>query len=322
MNTPGMGKPEAHEPALASGAPADGGPAARPAQLAVGAAASIALLLWSGTAVANKIAVGEMDPLTAGVLRSMLAGLIAIVIAVLGRFPLPRERSDKALLVIAGTASFAVWPMLLSLGLGRTTANHGALIMALIPVFTGLISAGFERRRPRPGWCAGALVALAGTVILVTHRAGVHSGGGGEALGDFIILAGVGVCALGYVAGGRLAPLIGTRATTFWGLACASLMLVPVFILVAPRTDWSAVTAMGWGSIAYMTLLSSLLGYSLWFWALGHGGIARIASWQFAQPVMTLMLAALILGEAITLPLILAGAVILAGTWLAQRKAA
>jgi len=70
-----------------------------------------------------------------------------------------------------------------------------------------------------------------------------------------------------------------------------------------------------------MTLLSSLVGYALWFWALGHGGIARIGSLQFAQPVMTLVLATLILAEAVTSTLVLSGVIILAGTWLAQRRA-
>lgn len=304
----GQGSGDARQPRVPTGA-------------AVGTAAAIALALWSGTAIANKIAVGDMDALTAGVLRSMLAGFVAIAIAVGARLPLPPGRGNKALLVIAGTACFAVWPMLLSLGLGRTTANHSALIMALIPVFTGLISAAFERRVPRRGWVAGAILALAGTFVLVTRRGGVPEVGGASPLGDLIVMAGVGICALGYVAGGRLTPLIGTRATTFWGLACASVVLIPVFIVLAPRTDWGTVSIAGWSSIAYMTLMSSLLGYALWFWALGHGGIARIGSWQFCQPVMTLMLAALILGEPVTLPLALAGAVILAGTWLAQRNA-
>lgn len=287
----------------------------------MGSAASLALLLWSGTAVANKIAVADIDALSAGVLRSMLAGVIAIVIAVAGRLPLPPGPSNKALLAVSGTACFAAWPMLLSLGLGHTTANHSALIMALIPVFTGLIAAAFDRRAPRLGWYAGAALALVGTAILVTTRGGPLAAAGASPTGDLIVMAGVGVCALGYVAGGRLTPLIGTRATTFWGLACASLVLVPVFVLLAPRTEWSAVSAAGWAGIAYLTLMSSLLGYALWFWALGHGGIARIGSWQFGQPVMTLILAALILGESVTLPLALAGAIILAGTWLAQRSA-
>jgi drug/metabolite transporter (DMT)-like permease len=302
---------------------AQGGSAAgsAPGQFAVVAAAVAALLFWSGTAIANKIAVGHMDALTAGVLRSMLAGFVAIAIATLGRLPLPPGGLNKFMLAVTGTASFAVWPMLLSLGLGYTTANHSALIMALIPVSTGLIAAAFDRRAPRRGWWGGAALALVGTAFLITERSGPLSVAGASVTGDLIVLAGVAVCGLGYVTGGRLTPLIGTRATTFWGLACASIVLVPVFVLLAPRTDWSAVSAAGWAGIAYMTLLSSLLGYGLWFWALGHGGVARIGSFQFGQPVMTLVLAALILGEAVTAPLMIAAAIILVGTWLAQRRA-
>lgn len=284
-------------------------------------AAALALTLWGGTAIANKIAVAEIDPMSAGVLRSMLAGFIAITVVAALRLPLPTGLGNKLLLVLVGTASFAAWPMLLSLGLGYTTANHAALVMALIPVSTGLIAAMFDRRMPRLGWWGGVALALIGTVILVTERGGPLGVEGASLAGDLIVLAGVGICGLGYVVGGRLTPLIGTRAVTFWGLACASVVLVPVFIALAPRTDWAAVSATGWGAIAYLTLMSSLLGYALWFWALAHGGIARIGALQFAQPVLTLVLAALILAEAITPPLVVAGAVIIAGTWWSQRQA-
>ncbi|MDJ0951398.1 MAG: DMT family transporter [Alphaproteobacteria bacterium] len=294
-----------------------------PLPLPVAAAAAGALLLWSGTAIANKIAVGHMDAMTAGILRSMLAGLIAAGVALACRFPFPRIGRQRGLLVLSGVASFAAWPMLLSLGLGRTTANHAGLIMAMIPVFTGLIAAAFERRWPRLGWWVGVALALVGTFFLVFHRGdGTSDAGEVTVLGDLIVLSGVVICALGYVTGGKLSPVIGTWATTFWGLALACLVLVPAFALLAERTDWSAVGSAGWLAIAYMTFLSSLLGYAAWFWALGHGGIARIGSWQFAQPVMTLGFAALILAEAITLPLLISAAAILAGTAIAQRQAA
>lgn len=307
-----------------TGAAPAAGQAQTPAlSAAVAGAVLLTLLLWSGTAIANKVAVAHMDAMTAGVLRSMLAGLIAAGIAAAARLPFPPTGRQRGLLVLSGVTSFAVWPALLSLGLGYTTANHAGLIMAMIPVFTGLIAAAFDRRWPRAGWWAGVLVAGAGTFVLLFYRSGgALLAEGGSLLGDLIVLSGVAVCALGYVAGGRLSPVIGTWATTFWGLAAATVLLVPGFLLLAPRTAWDAVGAEGWAAIAYLTLLSSLAGYAAWFWALGRGGIARIGSWQFAQPVLTVLLAALLLGEAVTLPLLLSAAAILAGTALAQRKAA
>ena len=66
---------------------------------------------------------------------------------------------------------------------------------------------------------------------------------------------------------------------------------------------------------------SSIAGYALWFWALGQGGITRIGTWQFGMPVAGLLIAALMLGEILTWQLGLAGAIILVGTFIAQRNA-
>jgi drug/metabolite transporter (DMT)-like permease len=61
------------------------------------------------------------------------------------------------------------------------------------------------------------------------------------------------------------------------------------------------------------------VGYVGWYWALAHGGIARIATIQFIQPISGIALAALVLGEHVTAPLVLAAAVVIAGVWVAQR---
>ena len=285
-------------------------------------AAFLALTMWSGTAIANKIAVGYMSGLTAGVLRSMLAGLIALAIAVGLRLPTPVSGRDRLLLIGSGLASFAVWPALISVGLERTTASHTAVIMALIPVFTVLIAQLTERRLPGAGWWLGAGAAFAATALLVASRGAptaASSADGASVAGDLIVLAGTVVCATGYVAGGRLAAKIGTVATTFWGLAVAMLLLLPVFGLVVAETEWAEVPVQGWVAIAWLTLLSSLAGYALWFYALSRGGIARIGSLQLAMPVVTIVAAALILGEALTPRIALIAIVIVGGAWWTHR---
>jgi drug/metabolite transporter (DMT)-like permease len=133
-------------------------------------AAVLALALWSGTVIATKVAVVYMSGLTAGVLRSMLAGVVAMVIALLFRLPRPSAGTDRFLLIASGLASFAVWPALMSVGIERTTASHAAIIMAMIPVFTVLITHMVEWRLPQPGWWLGAAAAFVATVILVMDQ--------------------------------------------------------------------------------------------------------------------------------------------------------
>ncbi len=189
----------------------------------------------------------------------------------------------------------------------------------MIPIFTGLIAAAFDRAWPHVAWWAGISIAGAGTVFFISYGGSeTLSAGGASATGDLIILGGAVVCALGYVTGGKLSLVIGTWATTFWGLAIAAVATIPVAVAFAPRTDWFAVTGTSWLSLGYLAFIGSLTAYLAWFWSPGHGGITRMSSWQLGQPVVTLVLAAIVLGEAITPPLLLSGAVILTGTGLAQ----
>ncbi len=57
-----------------------------------------------------------------------------------------------------------------------------------------------------------------------------------------------------------------------------------------------------------------------WYWALAAGGIARVGSIQFAQPVISLLLAIPILGEVVTPKLALAAAAIIGGVFIARRR--
>jgi drug/metabolite transporter (DMT)-like permease len=287
------------------------------------AAAAMALVLWSGTPISNKIALDYMDSLTVGSARSMIAGLVAVVVALLLKLPFPDGSRDRAILLVSGVCSFAAWPVTMSIGIGRTTVGHAALIMAMIPLFTVLIGALVQRRRPRAGWWFGAGMALTGALFLMMKRGITFAtfDDGSSIVGDLVVLGGGVTCSIGYVAGAVLSPKIGTVATTFWGLAMALVIQLPLFAKIAGRTAWSAVPVGGWLALGWLTILSSLTGYALWYFALGRGGIGRIGSLQLALPVATLIAAAIILSEPITVSLAVACVVIIFGTFFAQRHA-
>lgn len=283
-------------------------------------AAAVAVTLFAATPAATKYAVAAIDPLTAGVLRAVLAGSIALVFVLAMRMPLPGDRRGRALLAVSAACSFAAFPLLISLSLARTTTAHVALILAALPVFTGLLGALVERRRPGGAWWMGVAVALAGEAALI----GFHeTDPGGRAVaslsGDLIALAASIIVSAGYVAGSRLAPRIGAWGATFWSLALAGAVLAPLLALLAGGVDWPAVGPAGWGGMAWLVLCSSLLGYVAWYWALAAGGVARIAPAQFVQPVISLVLAVLLFGESLTGPLVLSAIAIMAGVAIARR---
>jgi drug/metabolite transporter (DMT)-like permease len=68
-----------------------------------------------------------------------------------------------------------------------------------------------------------------------------------------------------------------------------------------------------------LALFSSLLAYVAWYWALAGGGVGRISTLQFLQPLVTLGLAILLFSETLTPGLLVSGAAILFGVAIARR---
>ncbi len=286
--------------------------------LAAYGAAGVAVLIWGATPAATKLAVGEFDPVTAGILRTVLAGAVVLPLAAARRMPLPASNRHWGLLALSAVGGFLAFTLLFSLGVKQTSAGHAALINAGIPIFTGLFGAIAERRVPGRRWMLGMAIAFAGVGLLIGFRGGA---GSGEAtvVGDLLCLASSAAAGLGYVAGSRLSLRIGTVSTTFWGIGIAALVQVPLLAFLWGATDWPAVTVVGWSAVLYLALGSSILGYIGWYWALAAGGVVRIAPVQFAQLVVGLILAVTVFNETLTPPLVLGSIAVLGGIALARR---
>ena len=282
-------------------------------------AASVAVLIWGGTPIATRIAVESIDPAMVGMLRTLLAALLAPFLLLALRVPRPNGGNTRPLLAFAGLCAFVGFPVLFSIGIDYTTASHAALILAMQPVFTALAAHLVERSWPGRRWVAGAVLAAAGAFALVYFRIGIAEGTAQSWVGDLLILAAGFLASIGYVGGGRAARSFPALGVTLWGLAIGGLALLPLFAWRAGAVDWSAGTAASWSAVAYLAFAVSALGYLLWYWALAKGGIARIGTLQFMQPVASLVLAVLLLSEPMTLPLAACAALVLAGTILAHR---
>lgn len=281
-------------------------------------AGGLSILIWGATPAATKFAVQGIDAFTVGGLRTVIAGALVLPALFLLRLRPPRDRSGWTLLAISSVSGFVAFPILFSLALAHTSTAHAGLILAPLPVLTGLIGAAVERRMPGGLWWPGAALAFAGEAVLV----GLRDDGGGEAtlLGDLLAFAAGLSVAGGYVAGSRLSPAIGTWSVTAWGAAIGAVPMLPVVGWLSLSGGWSGAGPVAWSAILYLAVFSSLLAYVAWYWALAAGGVARIALLQFMQPVVTLVLAALLFGEAMTAPLLLSAAVVLLGVAVARRR--
>jgi drug/metabolite transporter (DMT)-like permease len=257
---------------------------------------------FSATLPATRLAVGHLDPTLVGLGRSLVAAVLALVLLLLVRRPVPNSRQIKSLFV-AASGVIVGFPLLSAWALKQLPAAHGAIVIAILPLFTAIAGALRTRVRPSFGFW---LVSVAGSATVLTFSA--LSDAGGLQKADVILLAAAMVGAIGYAEGGRLAKEIGGWQVICWALVLAAPFLVlPVGIAIYQHGITAPQEA--WLGFAYVSVVSQLLAFFLWYQGLALGGVVRVSQVQLVQPFLTLAISAALLGEKIT-PVMLGAAVI------------
>lgn len=289
---------------------------AHPTSAAAFGLAAFAVLCWGITPAITALQVSELPPLEAGLMRSVLAVPLALLFILLKRLRTPVDARTWMWLLLSGFAAFCGFPILFALGVSRTSTAHAALILACMPVVAGGLGALLDRRMPQTGWFIGAVLAMTGEALLITNR---DSTGQATLPGDLLCISAAFISGSGYVAGSRVTARIGTWSTTLWGAAIAGSAQLPLLIWLSTDVNWASVTYVGWGATLYLAVFATLLAYAAWNWAINHGSVVRIAPVQFAQPLVSLIFAVVLLSEVITVEIIVATAMILGGIVFASR---
>ncbi|GAA2235977.1 DMT family transporter [Herbiconiux moechotypicola] len=260
------------------------------------------MLAFSFTLPFTRIAVTGIDPLVVGAGRAVVAAALGAVVLAVTRSRIPSRRLWLRLLVVAAGVVVG-FPFLTSFALQTAPASHGAVVIGLLPAATAVVAV--LRGRERPGllfWVASA----AGAAAVIGFTVVTSGGFGGVHLSDLLLLGAVVAAAVGYAEGALLAREIGSWQVICWALVAASpLMLALTAVGVAAHPPTAGVD--GWLAFAYLAGVSMFLGFFAWYRGLAIGPIASISQIQLVQPVLSILWAALLLGEQLT-PATLVGA--------------
>ena len=281
--------------------------------------AVLCMVIWGASPIATRLATEDMEPLLVAVLRTVLAALVAVPLVAAGGMRPPANRHSRLLLAVSAASAFVIFPVVYTIGQDRTSAMHGVAILAGLPVFTGLWAALVMRRRPSAWWLAGCAIALAGEAVIIAVR---DSGSDDTATltGDLIVLGAALAVSSGYIAGALLVPRgVPSATTTYWGVILGAIVLAPVGIGFVAAGHEPHGDAASWGALLFLAVMVSIVGYVGWYWALAQGGMMRMAPLMFLQPISGLVLAALVLGERLSLALVVGAAFVLGGVAVARR---
>lgn len=230
------------------------------------------------------------------------------------RVPLPERRHWAGLAVVALGVVLG-FPLLTTLALRTTDTSHAAVVVGALPLVTAVLAAVRVGTRPSPlFWSA----AVTGGAVVVGFA--LWQGGGALTTGDLFLFASLLVCAAGYVEGGRLASVMPGWHVIGWALIGALPLTVPaaaVALALEPVHPGGQALA----GLVWVSVVSQFLGLMVWYRGMAAIGVARASQLQLAQPLLTLVWAAGLLGEhlgALTAPAAVAVLVCVAVTQRAR----
>jgi drug/metabolite transporter (DMT)-like permease len=272
------------------------------------AVALVALyLVWGSTYLAMRFAVEGLPPLGMGGVRFVLAGSVLLAIVRWRGLALPTKK-QWALSVPLGALFFLCGNGLVVIAEKTIDSSIAAVVCATTPLVAGAIG-GMMGERPSRAEVIGTALGLSGVAVLAFGSPLATSG----ARGLFVLFAPV-----GWAIGSMLSRRAGAT-----GLGCAASQMISggVWMLLASAlagehvpAELSFRSAFAW---SYLVLFGSLVGFSAYVFLLGRTRPAVAMSYAYVNPIVAVLLGALLGGEHIGPATILATALIAAGVMCA-----
>ncbi len=270
------------------------------------------VVMWSSAFTSARIAVAYMSPLLLLSVRFLISGLIAVTVArLLGQRIVLSARQWGAV-VLFGLLQNGVYLGANFVAMQWIEAGLAAIIASLLPLLVAVLSRVILKERLPNMGVLGLFAGLAGVVVIMGSRLS----GGADLAGVLLAFLGVGALALatllvrGATSSGNVLMVVGLQML----VACAALFPVSLaFETWHIMWNWQLLAA-----FTYTTLVPGVMATLVWFMLVRRIGATRAASYHFLNPFLGVAVAAIVVGESLSLQDMLGVVVITAGIIMVQ----
>ena len=267
-------------------------------------------LIWSSAFTSARFIVADASPLAALSLRYLVSGLIGVGLArALGQSWRLTPAQWRATISF-GILQNAVYLGLFFVAMQTIEASLAAIIASTMPLMVAIAAWLLLGERVGPLGIAGLIVGIGGVALIMGTR-----------LTEGVDLTGVAICFIGVLAltvatltvrgassGGNLLMIVGLQML----VGCVALTFATL-LFETPRVTPSWPLAI---AFVYTCLLPGLVATWVWFALVGRIGATRAATFHFLNPFFGVVIAGILLGEALG-PRDIVGAIIIAAGILA-----
>jgi drug/metabolite transporter (DMT)-like permease len=272
--------------------------------------------IWSLSFVFMRVVAPPLGPVWTAALRVLIGGAALVAWLTYSRQDANLREYWRAYLLI-GAVNSALPFFLFAYAALSLPASYLAILNATVPLYAVLLGAMFLHEPLTPAKLVGIATGIAG-VALVTGIGAIEMNAktwlaAAAALGAALCYA---VAAVGIK---LRAQALSPYAIAAWSQVFAGLVLLPPAALLPPPGPFTPIVA---ACLAGLALLCSAVAYLLYFRLIRDVGPTRTATLTFLLPAFGIVWGALLLDEAITLPMLAGAALIVGGTAAVLRPSA
>lgn len=279
--------------------------------------ALLTMVIWATTYISTKVLLQNLEPIEILFYRFVLAYLVLIIIH--PKFKKLHKFREELLFISAGISGVTLYYMIENVALKYTLASNVGLFISVAPILTAILSNFFiEHGGLTKKLVLGFLIAMIGIFLVLFNGNFVLKL---NPMGDLLAILAAFVWAIYSVILKKINNKYNynniyiTRKIFFYGVLC----MIPIIMyfkidlhvskLIIPTVAFN---------ILFLSLIASALCFVMWNVGVNFIGAIKASNYIYIVPLITAITSIIVLGEKITLIVILGGCFILAGLYISQ----
>jgi drug/metabolite transporter (DMT)-like permease len=276
-------------------------------------------IIWGLAFDAITVAVTLLSPVNLTLLRWFIAaaGYLAIFPFV-GKGKVKFESKDLPRLLVISFANVPLYHLSLNYGETSVSAGVAGLLVSLGPIFIAILSRVALKEKIGKRLTTALIIATAGAILLSVPEL---TGPSGSLVGVFEVITTAVAYAIFAVLSKPLVTKYGALPVAIRAGTIGTVMLLPLISQSFVR-QVEALPALGWAAVLYLSLLSTVLGYCMFYVLISRSNVSRLSIQLYLIPIVAVVGGAILLGEQITIFTVVGGAILLFAIALATRSQA
>jgi drug/metabolite transporter (DMT)-like permease len=280
---------------------------------------ALPIIFWAFAFPFIKIGLLELSPVNLTILRLFsVCAIFLVFIAVVPKKFTPLHKNDIIPLFLLGFLGLVVYHLCLNYGEQYMSASAASLIIATIPIFTVFFAMIGLKETITKKIAMGIPISLIGVVVIS------FTGSSGDPFevkylsAAFAVLVSALVGAGYTIIGKKMLQRYSPLSLTVYAFLFGSLGLLP-FCSPSLITEAAAMSWKGWGTVLFLAVLPTVVGYVLWYVVLEVKTASEISVFLYFIPVLSTIISFFLFHEPITVLFIVGGALVILGLLIVNR---